>query len=77
MGDWANALADLSMNELAAGINKAKDYSGYLTLGDFRKMCRLPKGNASYRPYRALPILPLEKEELKSRIAKMREDLNV
>lgn len=77
MADWANALADLSTNELAAGVNKAKDFKGYLTLGEFRGMCRLPKSHASFRPYKAITYTPLDGSEIKSRISTMREELNL
>ena len=40
-------------------------------------MCRKPSGNASYRPYKALENKAMDKDELKSRIAKMREDLKI
>ena len=75
MKDWANGLADLGERELIEGFRSAKDFKGYLTMGDFRGMCKAPKGHASFKPYVALPNIPIPKEELKSRIAKMREEL--
>ena len=75
--DWANGLADLSEERLTAGFVKAKDYTGYLTLGDLRNLCRKPMQNGSYRPYKALPNKPLEKDELRARIAKMREEQGI
>lgn len=77
MVDWKNGIADLGVNELAIGINKAKDFKGYLTLGDFRGMCKIPTGHASFRRYKALPTKPLEGTEIRSRIAKMKGELKL
>jgi len=75
--DWANALVDISEENLIEGFRKAKDWTGYMQMGDLRNMCRKPSGNASYRPYKALENKAMDKDELKSRIAKMREDLKI
>jgi hypothetical protein len=70
-------LADLPEERLTAGFVKAKDYTGYLTLGDLRNMCKKPTQNGSYRPYQALPNKPMDKDELRARIAKMREETGI
>ena len=75
--DWANALADLNMNELAIGLNKAKDFKDYLTMGDFREMCKIPKGHASFRRYKALPIKSVGADEHHRRTAQMKEELGL
>ena len=75
--DWANGLADMSEENLRAGFIKAKDYTGYLTLGDLRNMCRKPIQNGSYRRYQALPNNPLDGEEVHNRIARMKEKLGL
>lgn len=61
--DWANGLADLDEGRLLEGFRKAKDYSGYMSLGDFRKLCARSNFNASHKPFKALPrgdVLPPE-----------------
>jgi hypothetical protein len=75
--DWANGLADISEERLTAGFVKAKDYTGYLALGDLRNMCKKPMQNGSYRPYQALPHKSMDKDELRARIAKMREETGI
>jgi len=60
--DWVMALNDLKDIELVTGIRKAKDHSGYLTLGQFRHMCKLEKINAAHKPYKALPVLKSDEE---------------
>jgi len=75
--DWANGLADLSEERLTAGFVKAKDYTGYLTLGDLRNLCKKPVENGSYRRFKALPHKPMDSDMLKSKIAKMRKQLDI
>ena len=76
--DWANGLADLSEEALRIGFNKAKDHTGYMTFGDFRKLCRVPTLHPSHQPFKALPKEePLPPEEIHKRIAKMREELDL
>jgi hypothetical protein len=75
--DWANGLADLEYDALVEGFRKSKDHAGYMTLGQFRALCRKPETQACHRPYVALPIKPLDGAELKRRIAKMKSELNL
>lgn len=77
MIDWKNGLADLTEVALITGTRKAKDHSGYLTMGEFRAMCRIPSTHASHKPYKALPHKPMDRDELREKLAKMKSDLGL
>lgn len=72
--DWIYALADLSEPEIINGVRKAIDHKGYLTLGEFREMCKIEAPHASHRLYKALPHKGMEGSEVQKRIAKMRQE---
>lgn len=70
--DWANGLADLEYEELVEGFRSAKDHRGYMSLGDLRGLCKKPQVHASHRPFAALERKPMEADEIKRRIAKLK-----
>lgn len=52
---WAHCLADLSENELRRGLQNAKDFTGYFSVGAFRELCKatpenlgLPSAHSAY-----------------------------
>jgi hypothetical protein len=63
--DWGNGIADIDEDRLIEGFRAAKDYSGYMTLGDFRELCKKPRSHASHQPYKALEVQPLTPDESK------------
>lgn len=72
--DWVYALADLSEAEIINGTSKSIDHKGYLTLGEFRGMCKLDLPHASHRIFKALPHKAMEPEEMKKRMDKLRQE---
>lgn len=75
--DWARGLQDLDTDCLREGFKRAKDYSGYMTLGDFRKLCKKPRTHASYKTFEALPNKPASKEFILANNKKLREKLGL
>ena len=76
MPDWADALKDLEEHQLIGGIRRLKDYTGeFLKPGQFRAMCKIDTPKACHKPYKAIPVLPMERDELKRRLAQMRSEL--
>ena len=74
--DWANGLADLAEHDLVEGFRKAKDKSGYLTLGDFRALCKPEVKVPAYRPYLPPPSKKtLTYEEIHPRLVKILKEL--
>lgn len=73
--DWSKALASISEISLARGIELSSKFTGFLKIGDFREMC---KGqDACHKQYIALPHKHMEKDEIKSRLKKMRAELGI
>jgi len=72
--DWKEGLSDLKPAGLIGGWRKAKDHTGYLTLGQFREMCKVIPPDPSHKLYKALPHKAMEGKELQKRIAKMRQE---
>lgn len=62
--DWANALTDKTDQEIVEGIRKAKDYKGYLTMGEFRQMCKLPRAHPSHQSFVPIESKPASKERI-------------
>lgn len=75
--DWANGIADIEDFCLVEGFRKAKDFKGYMTLGEFRSLCKKPVNHASHKPFKAIPHKAASKEFAKANLAKLREDLKL
>jgi len=75
---WYKALNDFTEKEFIEGVKAVPDHIGYLDLPAFRSLIRMAKSHKSHR-YLALekPNNILSGEELRSRIAKMREELGI
>ena len=72
--DWANGIADMDEDCLREGFKKAKDFTGYMTIGDFRGLCKRPRSHASHSQFKSLGHQSMPKDELKAKIAKMRKE---
>lgn len=75
--DWANGIADIDEHGLIEGFRKAKDKTGYMTLGDFRALCKRPVMAACHRPFVALECKPMEREAMRAKIKEMRERIGI
>ena len=75
---WRRQLHDLTDEDLKAGFKATDSFTGYLTWAEFRKLCKdSTKTHASHRAFKALPNKPLDGEELRARLKKMREGLKL
>ena len=74
---WENSLFDYPEEQLLAGLKAAENWSGFLTLGDFRKLCDKPARAPYHSDFKALPHKSMGKDETRARLAKMREELGI
>ena len=74
---WENSLFDYPEEQLLAGLKAAENWSGFLTLGDFRKLCEKPVKTPCHNQFKALPHKSMDKDELRARIAKMRAEVGI
>ena len=74
---WEASLFDYPEEQLLQGLKAAEDWSGFLTLGDFRKLCDKPTRAPYHSEFKALPNKPMEHDVFKARIKKMREELQI
>ena len=74
---WENSLFDYPEEQLLAGLKAAENWTGFLTLGDFRKLCEKPARAPYHSKFKALPVKAMDGKELKSRLSKMREELGL
>ena len=58
---WDRSLAEFTDQELVVGLRRAADHKGYLTIGDFRALCKTEPPKAAhklflpYKPQKASP----------------------
>ena len=62
---------------LRAAVELTKRHKGYLTLGHLHEAVREQKDYGAYKEFKALERKSLPKEEIRERIAKMREELDI
>jgi len=74
---WRRQLADLTDQDLKTGFEGTDGFDGYLTWSAFRKLCSKPRQHASHQEFKALPNKPMDGDELRLRLAKMREELGL
>ena len=74
---WEASLFDYPQEQLLQGLKAAEDWSGFLTLGDFRKLCDKPTRAPYHSEFKALPHKAMDKDELRAKLAKMREELDI
>ena len=74
---WENSLFDYPESQLLQGLKAAENWTGFLTLGDFRKLCEKPIRTPYHNEFKALPHKSMDGDELKERLAKMREELGL
>jgi hypothetical protein len=74
---WAASLKEFPVDQLDQGLRKAQDWSGFLTLGDFRKLCEKEQSAPYHKEYQALPHKSMEGTKLQKKIRKMRKELGV
>lgn len=75
---WSKSLQDFSEPDFINGVKAAADHIGYFDLPQFRQIIRLTRSHKSHR------VLALEKpkntlsgDELRARIAEMRQRLDI
>ena len=77
---WRVSLDGYSQKDLDRGCEGADNWTGKKAdfgMGTFKRFCRKPHSNGSYKIYERLPHKGMPKGELKKRIAKMREELGL
>jgi len=74
---WEASLFDYPEEQLLQGLKAAEDWSGFLTLGDFRKLCDKPTRAPYHSEFKALPNKKMDSDVFKARIKKMREELQI
>lgn len=74
---WEASLSDYPQEQLLQGLKAAEDWSGFLTLGDFRKLCDKPTRAPYHSDFKALPNKKMDKDDFRARLKKMREELNI
>lgn len=75
---WYKSLSDFAEKDFIEGVKAVPEYVGYLDLATFRQIIRTTRSHKSHR-YLALekPKNLLSGEELRSRIAEMRKNLDI
>ena len=75
---WSKSLSDFAEKDFIEGVKAVPDHVGYLDLASFRQIIRTTRSHKSHR-YLALekPKNLLSGEELRSRIAEMRKNLDI
>ena len=75
---WSRSLQEFSETDFINGVKAASDHLDYLDLPRLRQIIRLTRSHKSHR-YLALekPKNLLSGEELRSRIAEMRKNLDI
>ena len=74
---WDRSLAEFNDQELVIGLKRAADHKGYLTIGDFRDLCRseLPKpAHKLFLPHKPPKTSPERRKEL---MAKLRAEVGI
>jgi hypothetical protein len=74
---WEASLFDYPEEQLLQGLKAAEDWSGFLTLGDFRKLCDKPVKVPCHSEFKALKSKPMDHDVFKARMKKMREELDL
>jgi len=75
---WRQMLNDVTDEQLLDGFRASKDFQGYLTWAEFRKLCTESNKRAPcHKQFVALPIKAMEAEELRARLKTMREELSL
>ena len=74
---WEASLFDYPQEQLLQGLKAAEDWSGFLTLGDFRKLCEKPSRAPYHSVFKALPHKAMDKDVFKAKLKKMREELGI
>ena len=74
---WEHSLFDYSEEQLLIGLKAAESWSGFLTLGDFRKLCEKPVRIPYHSEFKTLPHKAMDKDDFRARLKKMREELGV
>lgn len=75
---WYKSLSDFTEKEFYEGVQAVPDHVGYLDLASFRQIIRTTRSHKSHR-YLALekPKNTLSGDELRARIAEMRQRLDI
>ena len=73
---WDAMLKDFDDEDLFRGIQGAKDFTGYFTIGEFRKMCERPVTVSYHRPYNPYQIThkKMTPEARKEAMAKLKSE---
>jgi len=74
---WSRSLEECSIEDLMRGLKASNDWPGFLTLGDFRRLCEKPKQEACHNPHVSLPHHYLPRKEAKDRMKAIREEVGI
>jgi hypothetical protein len=74
---WEASLFDYPQEQLLQGLKAAENWSGFLTLGDFRKLCEKPTRAPYHNEFKALPNKAMDGKELQLRLRKMRVEQGI
>jgi len=73
---WRQMLKDTTDEQLLGGFRATENFHGYLTWSEFKSLCvQSTKREACHRPFAALPYKAMDKETLRARLAKMKQEL--
>ena len=74
---WRECCKDLGDEAVLFGAKQAEKFTGTLRMGDFRKLCGKPVRAPYHSEFKALPHKAMDGEELRARLAKMRDELGL
>ena len=74
---WEASLSEYPQEQLLQGLKAAEDWSGFLTLGDFRKLCDKPVRAPYHSQFKALPNKRMDSDVFRQKLKKMREELDL
>ena len=74
---WEASLFDYPQEQLLQRLKAAEKWSGFLTLGDFRKLCDKPTRAPYHSDFKALPNKRMDSDVFRQKLKKMREELDL
>ena len=75
--EWAHALGDFTLDQIADGINRSTAaYERPPTLPQFKKLCARPKVEPLHVTYQPMPSVPADPARVASAIAEARKGLS-
>ena len=74
---WDYSMRDLDDERLMAGLKKAQDHTGFLTLGGFRNLCKPEETAPCHQAFQGLPKPRMTVEQRKAAMAKLRAEVGI